>query len=345
MRCYANQLPDTLRKGLAPFYLVLGEEPFQEAQCVQQIKQAAKQQGFDEVIKFSLLPGFDWQELLAQYNSMSLFSARTLIEFDLNQQKPGTAGSDAFKQLTAQPNPDVVLIVKGQKASQEIQRGAWFKGLEKQGVYVPCYELTGQHLQRWLDSQAKQLKVALTQDAKKQLLLATEGNLLATNQELEKLALLYPSQTVNDEQILAGLLNQSKFDIFDLTNATLAGQAKKITKVMVKLAEDNTEPNTLVWALNKQQQTLVSIKQGLQQGQNITALYKQHNIWKNQQPLTQQALDRLPLHQLEQIGLLLAQIDSGYKRGELTAPYQALLHCALSFCYHIPIGLPINHTD
>ncbi|GMM83488.1 DNA polymerase III subunit delta [Pseudoalteromonas sp. MTN2-4] len=345
MRCYANQLPDILRKGLAPFYLVLGEEPFQEAQCVQQIKQAAKQQGFDEVIKFSLLQGFDWQELLAQYNSMSLFSARTLIEFDLNQQKPGTAGSDAFKQLTAQPNPDVVLIVKGQKASQEIQRGAWFKGLEKQGVYVPCYELTGQHLQRWLDSQAKQLKVALTQDAKKQLLLATEGNLLATHQELEKLALLYPSQTVNDEQILAGLLNQSKFDIFDLTNATLAGQAKKITKVMVKLAEDNTEPNTLVWALNKQQQTLVSIKQGLQQGKNITALYKQHNIWKNQQPLTQQALDRLPLHQLEQIGLLLAQIDSGYKRGELTAPYQALLHCALSFCYHIPIGLPINHTD
>ena len=29
MRCYANQLSSELKKGLKPFYLVFGEEPFQ----------------------------------------------------------------------------------------------------------------------------------------------------------------------------------------------------------------------------------------------------------------------------------------------------------------------------
>jgi DNA polymerase-3 subunit delta len=71
MRCYANQLPSQLKKGLAPFYMVFGEEPYQIAQCVMQIRQAAKQQGFDEVIKFTLMPGFDWQEIVAQYQSYS----------------------------------------------------------------------------------------------------------------------------------------------------------------------------------------------------------------------------------------------------------------------------------
>ena len=345
MRCYTNQLPELLRKEIAPFYLVFGEEPFQESQCVQHIKFTAKQQGFEEVIKFSLLPGFDWQELLAQYNSMSLFSARTLIELDLNQQKPGTLGSNAFKQIYSQLNSDVVMIIKGQKASQEIQRSAWFKGLEKQGVFVPCYELTGQHLQRWLDNQAKQLRIALTLDAKKQLLQATEGNLLATFQELEKLALLFPSQQIIDEQILTGLLNQSKFDIYDLNNAILIGKKSKITQIMVKLAEDHTEPNTLIWALNKLQNTLFSIKKGVIQGQNITALFKQHGIWKNQQSLTQQAIERLSLSQLEQIALLLAQLDRSYKRAELVTPYQAILHVALSFCCHIPIPLPIYQSE
>ena len=45
MRCYANQLPLQLQKGLAPFYLVFGEEPFQQGQCVSAIRQTASNKG------------------------------------------------------------------------------------------------------------------------------------------------------------------------------------------------------------------------------------------------------------------------------------------------------------
>ncbi|MBD1581218.1 DNA polymerase III subunit delta [Pseudoalteromonas sp. S16_S37] len=345
MRYYANQLTNQLRQSLAPFYLVFGEEPFQEANCVLEIKQAAKKQGFDEVIKFSLLPGFDWQELIAQYNSMSLFSARTLIEFDLNQQKPGTQGSQVFKELAAHPNPDVVLILKGAKAGQDIQRSAWFKALDKSGVFIPCYPLTGAHLARWLDDQCKLLKLNLANDAKRSLLSATEGNLLATYQELEKLSLLYKSEPIDQKQVLSGLLNQAKFDIFDLNNALLQGNTKQLVKVMLKLAQDNVEPASIVWTINKEAQTLLSIKQGLQQGQNISQLFKQHSVWKNQQAATSQAIDRLTQVRLEQIIDLLAQFDTAYKRANIVAPYQALAHIALSFCQPVPFDLPYQHTN
>ncbi|MBQ4861700.1 DNA polymerase III subunit delta [Pseudoalteromonas sp. MMG013] len=340
MRSYANQLPSQLNKSLHPFYMVFGEEPFQEAQCVYAIKQAAKRQGFDEIIKFNYLPGFDWQELLAQYNSMSLFSARTLIEFDLNQLKPGTPGSQAFKKLTEHLNPDVIVIIKGSKAGQDIQRSAWFKALDKQGLFVPCYTLAGNHLHRWLDEQCSALQLNLNPDAKRSLLEATEGNLLATHQELEKLSLLYKHQPIDHTQVLNGLLNQSKYDIFDLNSALLQGDAHTAIKVLLKLADDNVEATSVLWTFNKEAQTLLEIKSAMQQGENLNQLFKRHNIWKNQQALTQHALDRLTINQLKNIINCLAEFDAAYKRSAMVAPYQALAHIALSFCMSIDMPLP-----
>ncbi|MDK2596359.1 DNA polymerase III subunit delta [Pseudoalteromonas obscura] len=343
MRCYANQLAGQLSKGLHPFYLVFGEEPFQEGNCVLNIRQVAKKQGFDEVIKFALLPGFDWQELIAQYNSMSLFSARTIIELDLNQQKPPTQGVNILKELAANINPDVILIIKGAKAGQDIQRSAWFKALDKQGLFVPCYALTGYHLERWLDDECKRLKVNLKSDAKRSLLLATEGNLLATYQELEKLSLLYKDALIDQQQLMSGLLNQAKFDIFDLNDGLLKGNAKYIVKILNKLATDNVEPTSVAWTIQNQAQTLLAMKRALVQGLAIAPLFKQHNIWKNQQQSTQQALDRLTIAQLEHIISLLAQFDSAFKSNGISAPFQGLAHIALSFCQ--PINFPMPFAD
>ncbi|KID54694.1 DNA polymerase III subunit delta [Pseudoalteromonas luteoviolacea] len=340
MRCYANQLAGQLSKGLHPFYLVFGEEPFQEGNCVLTIRQVAKKQGFDETIKFALLPGFDWQEIIAQYNSMSLFSARTVIELDLNQQKPPTQGVNILKEIAANINPDVILIIKGAKAGQDIQRSAWFKALDKSGLFVPCYPLTGFHLEKWLDEECKRLKVNLKSDAKRSLLLATEGNLLATYQELEKLSLLYKDALIDQQQLMGGLLNQAKFDIFDLNEGLLKGNPKYIIKVLNKLATDNVEPTSVAWALQNQAQTLLNMKRALVQGQPIGQLFKQFNVWKNQQQPTQQALDRLPISQLENIIMLLGQFDSAYKSNALNAPFQGLAHIALSFCQPVTFSMP-----
>ncbi|MGX1112260.1 DNA polymerase-3 subunit delta [Pseudoalteromonas sp. MBR-15] len=346
MRCYANQLTSQLKKGLAPFYMVFGEEPYQIAECVSQIRQAAKQHGFDEVIKFTLMQGIDWQEIIAQYQSMSLFSARTLIEFDLNEQKPGSTGSQIFKQLTELVNDDTILVLKGAKASQDIQRSAWFKALDKQGIFVPCYPLTGNHLTRWLDEQCYRLNLNLHNNAKQSLIEATEGNLLACHQELEKLSLLYGSDLVDQQAVMQGLLNQSKFDIFDLSDALLKGHAEQAVKVMTKLAADNTEAMSIFWAINKEASNLLAMQHARLTGANMTDLYKQFNIWKNQQATIQHALNRLNSKVLEQIIKQLAQFDAAYKQGNLIAPYQALTHICLVFCQPLSIPLPCHpHSD
>ncbi|WP_372761486.1 DNA polymerase III subunit delta [Pseudoalteromonas sp.] len=342
MRCYANQLPSELKKGLKPFYLVFGEEPFQEAQCVQQIRDVAKQQGFAEVIKFTLMQGFDWQEIIAQYQSMSLFSERTIIELDLNQQKPGIPGGNTFKQIIELINPDTILIVKGAKAGQDVQRSAWFKALDKHGLFVPCYPLTGTHVKRWLDEQCQRLSLNMQNEAKLSLISATEGNLLACFQELEKLSLLHGDALITQQLVMQGLLNQAKFDIFDLTDALLNGHANQVIKVLHKLANDNTEVVSILWAINKELNTLISVQLGLLNGEPLATIFKQKAIWKNQQAPLQSAIKRLNLTTLEQISSDLAQFDASYKQGNLIAPYQVLAHICIKFCQPINIALPCH---
>ncbi|ASM53435.1 DNA polymerase III subunit delta [Pseudoalteromonas nigrifaciens] len=345
MRCYANQLPSELKKGLKPFYLVFGEEPFQEAQCVQQIRAIAKEQGFDEVIKFTLMQGFDWQEIIAQYQSMSLFSARTIIELDLNQQKPGIIGSNTFKKIIELINPDTILIIKGAKASQDVQRSAWFKALDKHGLFVPYYPLTGTHVKRWLDEQCQRLSLNMQNEAKLSLISATEGNLLACFQELEKLSLLHANALITQQLVMQGLLNQAKFDIFDLSDALLNGQAKQAIKVLNKLASDNTEVVSILWAITKELNTLIDVQIGLLNGEPIANLFKQKAIWKNQQAPVQSAINRLSIHTLEQISSELAIFDASYKQGNLIAPYQALAHICIKFCQPLNISLPCHPVN
>lgn len=345
MRCYANQLAQELKKKTYPFYCVFGEEPFQEQQCVDAIRAVAKSQGFDEVIKFTNLPGFDWLEVNAQYQSMSLFSARTLIEIDLAQTKPSSIGTAQLKAFADNPNPDVILILKNLSASQDTQRTAWFKALEKHGLFVPCYPLSGTHLKRWLDEQCQQLKLNLTGQAKNTLLESTEGNLLACHQELEKLSLLFGEQVVDAQQLNQGLLNQAKFNIFDLGNALLGGNTKQICKVMAKLTTDNIEPMSVIWALQKEALLLQDIHKQSQQGVAWSVLCKKHSIWKNQEALVQQALARLTVTNIALILSNLAQFDDAFKHQAVAAPYQALLHIALQFARPLPFDLPIASDE
>ncbi|CCQ12504.1 DNA polymerase III delta subunit [Pseudoalteromonas luteoviolacea B = ATCC 29581] len=341
MRCYANQLNQELRKSSQPFYLVFGEEPYQEQRAVDSIRHHFTLQGYDEIIKFAHLPNFDWQSVTAQYQSMSLFSARTLIEIDLMQTKPAASGTAVLKAFAEQPNQDVVLVLKNLPANQETQRTAWFKALEKQGLFVPCYPLSGMHLTRWLDEQCKQLSLQMTPKAKTTLLDATEGNLLACHQEVQKLSLLFGQNVVDESTLLKGLLNQSKFNVFDLNNALLAGNKALICKVMAKLMTDNVEPMSIVWALQKEAQLLCDLHFGQIGGTSWAALCKKLSIWKNQESAYKTALNRLSLTSLQAILTALAQLDDAYKHQAIAAPYQALLHIALQFATPIPFDLPL----
>jgi len=87
---------------------------------------------------------------------------------------------------------------------------------------------------------------------------------------------------------------------------------------------------------------LLTIQQGLLNGEPIAQLFKKNGIWKNQQGPVQNAINRLNINTLEQISSELALFDSSYKQGNLIAPYQALAHICIKFCQPLDIPMPCH---
>ena len=95
MKISQEQLSDNLKQPLAPVYLVSGDEPLLIEESIQQIRQAAKTQNFNEREVWHADAKFDWNNLLASANSLSLFSEKTLIEIRLTSDKLSETGKKA----------------------------------------------------------------------------------------------------------------------------------------------------------------------------------------------------------------------------------------------------------
>ena len=80
MRIKPDQLQNHLTKGLAGCYMVHGDEPLLQQEICDAIRNKARQEGFLERDLFHAEGRFDWQQITASDQAMSLFSSRKIIE-------------------------------------------------------------------------------------------------------------------------------------------------------------------------------------------------------------------------------------------------------------------------
>jgi len=74
VRVRLEQLPAQLKQGLSPIYLVSGDEPLQRNEACDAIRAAARDAGFSQREIFEVGNSFDWNQLLAEANALSLFA-------------------------------------------------------------------------------------------------------------------------------------------------------------------------------------------------------------------------------------------------------------------------------
>ena len=121
-KLYSNQLGAALAKGLAPVYLVFGEEPLQKMEALDEIRATARARGFSERQSFVVEGQFDWSDCLNEFSSLSLFSDRKVIDIDIGTSKPTPATQDALKQIAGLLHPDVLLVVHASKNATEFAK-------------------------------------------------------------------------------------------------------------------------------------------------------------------------------------------------------------------------------
>ena len=329
MQVYPNRLNAQLQNAFSSFYLVFGDEPQQKLQALSEIRTHAKQQGFDERSTLAVDSQFSWSQVLELTQSLSLFSSKTYIELEIPEGKPGTEGSKLLIELAEQANPDILLVLHGGKIGKDVQNTKWFKRLDANGVYIPCYPLEGKALTQWVGQQLAAAGLNNQHDNCQSLIDSCEGNLLAAKQEIEKLALLYPDGNLTPEQIQHAVVDQSRFNVFQLVDVLLSGDGQRSVKMLYRLESEGVEPNIILWALVREWQVLQQLRYLQQQQQAIN--WNQFRIWSNRQGLYMSALRRINNEQLTQMQHKLSAMDMQLKQSSVARPYVELCHLCMLF--------------
>lgn len=319
MRLQPQQLSQHVEKGLQPLYVLTGDEPLAQRESLDTIRAAARQQGFDERIGLIVERNFNWQQISAWGQSISLFASKRLLELSIPSGKPGTEGSKTLQALADKPMQDAVVVIILPKLDRDGKNSAWFTALEQAGVSLALQEVEAAQLPQWI---ARRLALQEQEtDAETLDFIAhqVEGNLLAAHQEIQKLGLLYPTGTMAGRLVREAVLNVSRYDAFQLGEAVLAGDMERTVRILQGLQDEGAQPvavmNPLMWVLRP----LVRIKQAEARGENLASAMQSARIYGDRQALVRGAIGRLSLKQLQAALLKLADIDKtakGILRGD-----------------------------
>lgn len=300
MRLRPDQLQAHLNKNLGPIYIVSGDESLLVQECCDALRLQCRKQGFSREV-LHVETGFDWNELLASANALSLFSERKLIELRMPTGKPGDAGGKALTEYAANASPDNVLLIICNKLESASTRTKWYKNIENAGASIQCWPIDAKQLPRWIGQRLNQAGLQANSDAIQMLAERVEGNLLAAVQEIEKLR-LYTNNTIIDiDTITAAVTDNARYDVFGLVDRALEGDAKASLRMLQGLKAEGTEPPVLLWALSRELRTLCHCAEQIEQGNGIDRVLQNQRVWDKRKAITQKALSRLKAKQLRQL--------------------------------------------
>jgi len=260
MRITTDQLPRALDQPLASAWLVAGDEPLLVGEAADAIRARARATGYNGRELFFAERGFDWSALLAASRSLSLFAERRIIELKLQSPRPGKEGGAVLARLAANPAPDTLLLVVTGRPERETYGTAWFKAFEKTGVVVQSWPVEIGQLPQWITARAARLGLAIDPEGAQMLAERVEGNLLAANQAIEQLALLHPGGAVSAGEVLAAVANSARYDVFQLGEAALDGDATRSLRVLEGLRAEGAEPALVLWALCRELRALAAVR-------------------------------------------------------------------------------------
>lgn len=330
MRLDPRQLPAKLRAGLAPIYLLSGDEPLLLDEARDAIHQATRKAGFGAREHYVVERGFDWDVLQRSLDNLSLFADSQLVELRLPTGKPGEKGARRLVALAANPPPDKVVVVITPALTGSAAKAKWVKSLADAGVWVPVRAPEAGELPGWLAGRLR--AVGLEPDAEAVALLAArvEGNLLAAKQEIDKLVLLVRDGRVDVEAVRTAVADGARYDVFQFADAALAGDGPRAARILRHLEREGVAATLLLWSLVREILTLRAVAHRAGRGESLGRALAASGVWRSREALVGGAARRLGGKGARQLLHQAAVADLVVKGARPGQPWHALLELSLA---------------
>ena len=340
MELRLRELSAHLARTLAPIYVVHGDEPLLALEAGDLIRAAARRAGCDDREVHVVEPGFRWDAFLAGNANLGLFGSRKIVDLRIPSGKPGTEGAKALETYAAAPNPDNVTLVTLPKLDRATQGTAWFTGLADAGVAIAVYPLERNEMPGWIAARFANQGQTPGRETLEWLAERCEGNLFAARQEIEKLGLLLPAGSLAQEDVERAVTDVARYDVFQLSEAWLAGDAGRTLRVLAGLEAEGEGIQLLLWQLGEDVHALAAVQDAARSGMSLQTAVRNARVWGKRQAAMERAARRVSRESLPGLVRALARLDAlskGIGRGSM---WDELRSLAMAFAGAPAVPLP-----
>ena len=328
------------RNGLAPLYLIVGEEAYLRDRAVWTIRSAAKQcsgvaegssESDEQFFNYDVLYAdeTDAIEVLTIAQEISFFAARRLVIMTWAEKLPAREG-EALIPYFHNPSETTTLVIVSAKLDGRLK---WVQQIKKHAMVIDCTPLYENQRVGWVAKQAAQAGIKLEENALHMLKELSAEGLYVTHNELQKLSAYLPSGvcgSVQDVEAIRGM--EPGASVFDLSEAIGSGESGKSLSIIAKNLEVGEAPLRILGALIWQVRRVWKAKSLLQQGVAQSKIAREVGI----PPFRSAEFFRQVQHWSEpQLRLAwdeFCQADSALKGSASASPRRVLDALVISLC-------------
>jgi DNA polymerase-3 subunit delta len=332
MSLRADQLDVHLKGTLAPLYVLHGDEPLLVIEAADAIRTAARARGFGERDVLVVTQYFKWSALAEAAGNMSLFGGDKVIDLRIPTGKPGREGGDALARYAANPPAGTLTLVTLPLMDWKAKKSAWFAALVEHGIELELNAPGLDRLPGWLAGRLARQQQSATPEALDFMAGHVEGNLLAANQEVMKLGLLHPPGALTLEQVRNAVMDVARYDVDDLRQALLAGDAARASRLLDGLRAEGVAAPLILWIVVSELRVLATARAEMDAGRSADDALAAARIFGARQSPYKRALQRLSSAATRTALMQAARLDrmiKGVARGDV---WDEFLQIALRLC-------------
>ncbi len=307
------ELAAELKKGLAPVYLVEGDEAYFRDHAVRSIREACglTQPALNEThADGEGLKGDRLVSFLSDLRTLPFFDERRLVR--VTEFYPSERDWEIFAPYVKSPCPSTVLVIVngGKKANAA--------DLKRKGgvVYVDCSRESEEMLSRWLYGMMKRANLSADADAVSLMVRYCNQDAARMKTETEKLRLLLGENGRVTREVVEGeIAKDTEYKIYELTQAASRRNASAFSEILHDLMEKGFDEYAALAALTSHYRTLYEISNMSGGDAEVakTLGIKPYAVQKNRE-----AASRLGKEKVKALYERLYALSAGARSGEYT---------------------------